>query len=138
MVGVLQGIGCGVMWVPLSMVTFATLRPALLPDASAIFNLLRNLGSSIFIAACVMAIVRTGKINYAELTENVSPFNEALGFNQVTGLWSTESLTGLAAISGEILRQASMIGYENAFLMYTMVCVAAVPFLLFVRIKRRE
>ena len=46
--GVIQGIGCGVMWVPLSVITFATLAPARLPEASAIFHLLRNFGSSIF------------------------------------------------------------------------------------------
>ncbi len=136
-VGALQGFGCGVMWVPLSIVTFATLDPARLPEASSLFHLLRNFGSSIFISLSVMTIVRTGKVNYAELTENVSPFNESLAFGNVTGLWNTESLGGLAAISREIGRQASMIGYSNAFLVYTLVCLLAAPFLLFVRIRKR-
>lgn len=136
-VGAFQGFGCGVMWVPLSIVTFATLPPARLAEASSLFHLLRNFGSSIFISLSVMAIIRTGKVNYSELTENVSPFNESLAFGSVTGLWNYESIAGLAAISREISRQASMIGYSNAFLMYTIVCLLAAPFLLFVRIRKR-
>ncbi len=135
--GVLQGLGCGIMWVPLSVVTFASLPLERLPEASALFHLLRNYGSSIFISLSVMAIVRTGKVNYAEIGENLSPFNEVLGFPALMGLWSPETLPGLAALSAEIARQATMIGYSNAFLMYALVCVGAAPFLMFVKIKRR-
>ncbi len=136
-VGAVQGFGCGVMWVPLSIVTFATLRPARLPEASSLFHLLQNFGSSIFISLSVMAIVRTGKVNYSKLTENVLPFNESLAFGSVTGSWSLESLAGLAAISREITRQANVIGYSTAFLMYTLTCLLAAPFLFFLRIRKR-
>jgi hypothetical protein len=44
---------------------------------------------------------------------------------------------GLAAISSEVGRQSTMIGYSNAFLLYAIVCLGAAPFLLFVRIKSR-
>ena len=133
----MQGFGCGIMWVPLSIVTFATLDPARLPEASSLFHLLRNFGSSIFISLSVMAIVRTGKVNYSELSEHVTPFKESLAFGSVTGQWNYESIGGLAAISAEITRQSSMIGYSNAFLMYTLTCLLAAPFLFFVRIRKR-
>ena len=136
-VGAVQGFGCGVMWVPLSIVTFATLSPARLPEASSLFHLLRNFGSSIFISLSVMAIIRTGKVNYSELTEHVTPFKESLHFDSVTGLWNYESIAGLAAISREITRQADMIGYSNAFLMYTLTGLLAAPFLFFVKIRKR-
>jgi DHA2 family multidrug resistance protein len=135
--GILQGLGCGIMWVPLSVVTFASLPVHRLPEASALFHLLRNYGSSIFISLSVMAVVRTGKINYAEIGESLNPFNEAMHFSTVMGLWNAETLPGLAALSAEIARQADMIGYSNAFLMYTLVCIGAAPFLMFVKIKRR-
>ena len=135
--GVIQGIGTGVMWVPLSVVTFASLAPARLAEASALFHLLRNYGSSIFISLSVMAVVRTGKVNYSEISEAINPFNEVLRFQSVMGLWNPETLPGLAALSREIGRQASMIGYANAFLMYTLVCLCAAPFLVFVKIRRR-
>jgi DHA2 family multidrug resistance protein len=136
--GVIQGIGCGMMWVPLSVVTFATLRPDRLPEASAIFHPLRNFGSSIFISLSVMTVIRSAKVNYAEIVEHLSPFNEALRYPSVTGMWSTESAMGLAAISKEVGRQSQMIGYTNAFALYTAICFAAVPFLLLVKIRKHR
>ena len=80
--------------------------------------------------------MRTAKINYAEISENVSAFNEALRYQSVTGLWNVESLRGLAGVSAEISRQSQMIGFGNAFVLYTAACVASLPFIAFVRIKR--
>ncbi|MDA1097826.1 MAG: DHA2 family efflux MFS transporter permease subunit [Proteobacteria bacterium] len=136
-IGVIQGFGCGLMWVPLSVVTFATLPDRLLPDASAIFHLLRNFGSSIFISLSVLTVVRTGSVAYAEITEAVSPFNEAFSFASIRGLWSIESTSGLGALAGEIGRQATLIGYTNAFVMYTLACIASLPLMLFIRIRQR-
>lgn len=134
--GILQGFGCGLMWVPLTVVTFATLENKLLPEASSIFHLLRNYGSSIFISLSVMVVIRTGKVSYSELTETVNPFNERLSIPAIRGLWDTETVGGLRALSGEIARQADMIGYINSFILYTVVCFATVPLLILVRIKR--
>ena len=136
--GIIQGLGCGLMWVPLSVITFASLPRERLPEASSIFHLLRNFGSSIFISLSVMAAVRTGKINYAELTEHITPLNEVLGFATVMGPWSLDSVSGLLALSGEIDRQAQLIGYLSAFLLYTIAAFAAMPFLLFVRIRKTK
>ena len=134
--GVLQGFGCGVMWVPLSVITFATLSDRLLPDAAAIFHLLRNFGSSIFISLSVLAVVRSGSTNYAELTEQLNVFSKSLHLPSVVGVWNFESLPSLAALSQEVARQASMIGYANAFLLYTLACFVSLPLIFFVRVGR--
>ncbi len=59
-------------------------------------------------------------------------------FPESIGGWSFETIGGLLAISREIDRQAQMIGYVNAFTLYTVVCFASIPFLLFVRIRKHE
>lgn len=134
--GFIQGLGCGLMWVPLSMVVFATLPPERLPEASAIFHLIRNFGSSIFISISVMAVARTSRITYAELAEFASPLNEAIRWPWAMGARTLDDLSGIAAFAGEIGREATLTGYLNAFLIYTVAAFAAMPFLLFVRIKR--
>ncbi|HEX6141503.1 MAG TPA: DHA2 family efflux MFS transporter permease subunit, partial [Geminicoccaceae bacterium] len=136
--GFIQGLGCGLMWVPLSIVVFATLPPERLPEASAIFHLLRNFGSSIFISISVLAAARTARITYSELAEHASPLNEATHWPWTMGAHTLESTEGLMAFAGEIGRQATLIGYLNAFLIYTVAAFAAMPFLLFVRIRRRS
>jgi DHA2 family multidrug resistance protein len=133
---VIQGIGSGLMWVPLVVMTFATLKEKFMPEGSAIFHLLRNFGTSIFISLSFMVVVRTSRINYAELAENISPYKEALRFPGVTGGWDPSTVEGLARIGGEVDRQAAMIGYDNAFIMYAIVCFASLPLLLLVRVKR--
>jgi DHA2 family multidrug resistance protein len=133
---VLQGVGSGLMWVPLVVMSFATLPEKFLPEGSAIFHLLRNFGTSVFISLSFMVVVRTARINYAEMAENISPYQEALHFPHVTGAWDLETLTGLSKIAGEMDRQAHMIGYDNAFVMYAIVCFASLPILLLVRSKR--
>jgi len=134
-VGVLQGIGTGLMWVPLTTVSFASLPNRLMADGSALFHLLRNFGTSLFIAVSFMVVVRSAQISHFELAQNVSPYNEALRFPSVVGHWDIGSLHGLAKLSAEVDRQAQMIGYANAFIMYAAVCFATIPVLLFVRVR---
>lgn len=136
--GVIQGIGCGLMWVPLSVVTFASLPLADLPQGSAVFHLLRNFGTSIFVSISVMIVVRSGKVSRAELVENISSYSESMTFPEVMGRWSADSPAALSIIGREIDRQSAMIGYDNAFWLYTACCLAAIPFLLFVKIKSRS
>jgi len=133
--GIVQGIGTGVMWVPLTIVAFASLPARLMADASALFHLLRNFGTSLFIAVSFMVVLRSAQISHAELAQNVNPYNEALRFRSVLGHWDVGSLHGLAKLISEVDRQAQMIGYDNAFIMYAAVCFVTIPVLLFVRIR---
>jgi DHA2 family multidrug resistance protein len=134
--GFIQGLGCGLMWVPLSIVVFATLPPERLPEAAAIFHLIRNFGSSIFISISVMAAARTSRMTYAGLAEQASPLNEVVRWPFVMGERSLDDLGGMIRFADEINRQAQLIGYLNAFLLYTLAAVAALPLLPFVRIRR--
>lgn len=54
----------------------------------------------------------------------------------MTGLWQLHNVGGLGAIAGEIARQATMIGYNNAFLLYTVACFSSLAFVMIVKIKR--
>ncbi len=134
----LQGFGVGLLWIPLSIVTFATLPKALVPDGTAIFHLLRNMGSSIFISLSVALVIRESSISYAELIPNISLFNEALRLPDLAGALQLGENTGLAQVSGEISRQATMIGYINAFLLFAGTSAIAIPLVALVRMKRPD
>jgi len=133
----LQGIAIAIIWVPLTVATFATLQPRLVPEGAAVFHLLRNLGSSVFIAASVTLVIDSGKAAYADLAEHVSPFNEVLLYPAVLGAWNLQAISGLARLSGEMGRQAAMVGYINAFWAYTFASLGAIPLVLAVRPRRR-
>ena len=134
---IMQGTAVGLIWVPLVVATFSTLDRRFLSESTGVFHLLRNLGSSIFISASVTTLVRTGQMNHAWLTEYISPFNETLAFPNLPNAWDIENLSGLAAMGGEIGRQAAMLGYLNAFGLYTAACVIVLPLILLVRIPKQ-
>jgi DHA2 family multidrug resistance protein len=133
----LQGIAIGTIWVPLTLVTFSTIGSSNLAEATAVYHLLRNIGSSFFISICVAEIVRATGANYAYMVELVTHYNRALAMPWVTGGWDMESVGGLARLSKEINRQAAMLGYINAFGLYTLCSAMAVPLILLVGRTRR-
>jgi DHA2 family multidrug resistance protein len=135
----IQGISVGTVWVPLTIATFNTLEGRQLPEAMAVFHLMRNIGSSFFIALSVTEILRTQAQNYSRLGEMISPFNERLRLPWVMGNWSVETVPDLARLAKEINRQAAMIGYLNAFTLYTVTSALAVLLVLLVpRIRPRK
>ena len=133
---ILQGMAVGSIWVPLTMATFATLESRYLAEGSSVYHLLRNLGSSIFISLSVTLVIVSTATNYAGLTEFISDYNKALSLPWLLGAWRADSMTGLAALSGEMGRQAAMIGYINAFKAYALASAAVLPLIILVRVPK--
>jgi DHA2 family multidrug resistance protein len=130
---IVQGFAVGIVWVPITVVAFGTLESKHYAEASAIFHLLRNIGSSFFISLSIAEIVRTSGANYSRMTEMITPFSRWLAMPGLTGAWSFDTVPGLAKVGREIARQSMMIGYLNAFMMYTVASGLAVLFVLMVR-----
>lgn len=135
---VVQGAGIGITWVPMTIVTFYTLRPEFRAEAMAMFHLLRNFGSSLFISIAVAEIVRATGSNYARMAEVVSPYNKLWNMPWAAGSWTIESMEGMARFSNEITRQAVLLGYVNAFWMYAAVAFIAIPVCLLARLPRSQ
>jgi MFS transporter, DHA2 family, multidrug resistance protein len=120
------------MFLPLSLITFETLPAALRTDGSAIFHLLRNVGSSIGVSLAVTYLVRSTQHNRVELAEFASPFNETLSLHG----FDLSSMGGLLEISREIDRQAAMIAYVNDFHVMTLLAFGALPLILLASRRR--
>ena len=134
----LQGLAIGAIWVPLSVSTFANVKSEDMAETTAVFHLLRNLGSSFFISICVAEIVRSTTTNYSRMVEMITPFNKILTLPEVIGRWDPDSVTGLARLGREITRQSAMIGYLNAFGLFTAACAATLPLILLMGRRRSQ
>ena len=75
--GVIQGLGMGMVFVPLSTVAFITLT-RYRTDATSLFSLVRNLGSSIGVSVVAALMVRNTQVNHGELAAFISPYNHNL------------------------------------------------------------
>lgn len=128
-----QGFGNSFLWVPLTILAYATLHPRQLGEATAVFHLLRNLGSAIFISICVGVAVHYASVNYSVMSEVVTPFNEIFRFPSLSGAWRIDNLGGLARMSGEVSRQAAMVGYVNAFYVFSALALSVVPFIFLLK-----
>ena len=131
--GVIQGLGLGFIFVPLSTITFATLTPEFRTQGTALFSLVRNLGSSIGISLVIFLLGRNTQIMHAELSPHVIPFNDALQVGNVVRIWSLASVAGRAALNGEITRQATIIAFNNDFKLMMVVAMVAMPLVFLLR-----
>jgi MFS transporter, DHA2 family, multidrug resistance protein len=123
----LQGFGQSIAFTPMAVMAFSTLPQHQVTEGSAVFTLMRNFGSSLFISFCVLVTIRSTSTNYARMTEMINPFNKALSFPGLPERWDLETITGLMRVSREIHRQAAMIGYINAFTALGLAAALAVP-----------
>jgi DHA2 family multidrug resistance protein len=135
--GILQGLSSGILVVALTLVSFDGIPREKMPEALALYHLLRNIGASFFISLSVAEVIRHTGINYALLSENISLYNRSLALPWVTGLWEIASVPSLQRLSSEITRQSAMIGYINTFGLFTVVSAAAVPLVVMLRRTRK-
>ncbi len=134
--GVLQGMGTGLLFVPLSALAFSTLPTAMRTEAAGIFTLLRSLGSSVGISIISAVQVQAMVAAHADLNSNIRPGNPIL--STMARPIDLNNLASLAAINGEISRQAAMIAYIDAFKMIMIICFVALPLLVFMRQPKRR
>jgi MFS transporter, DHA2 family, multidrug resistance protein len=126
--GVLQGIGTGFVFVPLSTVTFATLAPKFRNEGTAVFSLVRNIGSSVGISAVVALLTRNTQVLHARLGEHVTPFGDGLDAGTIP-----VTPADLAAVNAEVTRQASMMAYNNDFHLMLLLTLCAIPLVMLLR-----
>lgn len=131
--GVIQGVGLGFVFVPLSAATFSTLSPAMRTEGTAIYSLIRNIGSSIGIALVQTLLVRNTQIAHASLVEHVTYANPAVSDALLASGSGAMNPGALAALNGEITRQASMIAYVDDFWLMLMLTLMVIPLLLLIR-----
>ncbi|KGF70970.1 DSBA oxidoreductase [Hoeflea sp. BAL378] len=131
--GVIQGLGLGLVFVPLSTVAFATLDVRFRTDAASLFSLVRNIGSSIGISVVTLFLTRYTQINHQELSVFINPFNPVL--QEIMPGFATNPAS-LQVLDGLVNQQALMISYNNDFKLMMMVTLLAIPLALMLRKPR--
>jgi DHA2 family multidrug resistance protein len=129
--GVIQGVGLGLVFVPLSAATFATLSPQMRAEGTALYSLIRNIGSSIGIALVQALLVRNTQIAHASLVTHINPANPAL--QDPSSVYNVATQAGAALVNAEITRQASMIAYVDDYWLMMILTAAVIPLLLLIR-----
>lgn len=133
----LHGVATGAVWAPLNTLTLGWLRKKLQDQGFAFFYLAFDIGSSIGTALVVGFHARYSQINRSVLTEHVTQFAEQSQLGLYAEHWSIASRTGLASIEQEVARQATMIAFNNTYMVIGFVLASLIPLIVFFRYQPR-
>ena len=133
MTGFIQGAGLGLLFVPLTTVTFATLEPEQRADGTGLYNLSRNIGSSVGISVVSYLLIRNEQINHATIASHVTATNHGFDNSVVLHAWGPWTAGGRAALDQVIQMQAAIISYVDDFKLMMILSLMAIPLVLLLR-----
>jgi DHA2 family multidrug resistance protein len=128
--GVVQGLGLGFVFVPLSTTAFATLDAKYRADAAALFSLVRNIGSSVGISAVMVMLAHNIVIVRGDITSALTPVNPNVDQLSALGLDAPRTT---AILDGMVQTQAAFIAYVDDFRLMMFVTIAVIPLVLFLK-----
>jgi len=128
-----QGFGLGFVFVPLSAISFSTLDQRFRNEGTALFSLTRNIGSSIGISVVISQLQQNIQKNHAAFADYISPFNLPLKQAMQEGIWNIHTTQGLAALNGEVTRQAATLAYLQDFRLMMWITLSALPLIVFLK-----
>ena len=143
----LQGFSMGFIFVPLQTLTLATIRLDRLGNATAAYNVVRNLGGSIGVAVATTLLVRRSQEHQTTLVAHVSVWSadtagrlkEWTSHFMSQGADSfTAGRQALAMLYRSTTEQAQVMAYADDFWLISMVFLAILPLIPLMRRVRTE
>jgi len=133
MSGTVQGLGIGLVFIPLNATAFATLPPDLRTDGSSLLNLTRNVGSSVGISVAMTLLARNTQKVHSALAEHVTPSMSSMFDISALAQYAGYSDAGMAMANAMVTRQAAMVAYIDDFYLMMWLSLAAVPLVFLMR-----
>jgi len=132
--GIVQGLGLGLIFVPLQTLAFETLAPRMRTTAAALLNLSRNIGGSVGISVVGAQLVRMTQVAHADLAQNIT--QQTIPTANPEMLQTIAPVIGpaaLAMVNAEVTRQALFIAYLDDFKLMMLVTFAVLPLLFLMK-----
>ena len=135
--GAIQGFGTGLVFVPLSAATFATLSSDMRAQGTALYSLVRNIGSSLGISVVQTLLTRNTVIAHASLAERVTSGSSAWNNPAIAAAFNVHSPGGAGLLDSALTQQAAMIAYIDDFWFMLFLTLLVTPLLLLIKPPRR-
>ena len=131
--GVVQGLGLGLIFVPLNTLAFGTLAARYRTTAASLLNLSRSIGGSVGISIVTTLLARNLQVSHADLASNMTQSHLQGVDPALLDRLGASGDTALAILNAEINRQAMMIAYIDDFHLMMLITLASLPLLLLLR-----
>ncbi len=140
----LRGAGVMIAMIPVNALALGTLPPEKLKSASGLYNLMRNLGGAVGLAALNTLLSNREQLHWSRLAEQVNPARPGVR-DMLDGLAQRLADQGVADPEGGALRlvghmvqtQSYVMSYADAFTVLTWMFIGAAGIIPFVRKPRR-
>ena len=129
----LQGMGMGLIFVPISTLAFTTLPKESAAEAAGIYSLIRSLGSALGISILATYFSRSTEQTWSILRGDITPYSMALHQYLAPLHLGFQDTQGIALAARAVLHQAQNIAYIDSFWFATLNFVLMLPLLLLVR-----
>jgi len=131
--GVVQGLGLGLVFVPLQSLAFATLAPRMRTAGASLLNLARNVGGSVGIAVVSSQLVRMAQVAHADMASTITANEIPAVDPTLLEMIGNQGGSVAAFINAEVTRQALFIAYLDDFKLMMILSFAALPLVLLMR-----
>ena len=139
---IIRGFGLGLLFTPINAAAYRTIRPSDAQQAAGLINLSRQLGGAFGIAVLATQLnhmTQRYRVELVSLAASGAPATEqrlqllSRGL-QARGLDPQAAQQGaLAAINGQIQQQATMLSFNDAWILVLIAFLAVSPFILLLR-----
>ena len=136
--GVVQGLGIGLVFIPLNTIAFATLDPSLRPDGAGLLNLLRSIGAAAGISVVSTLLARNTQISHSDLASHITDSTLSSISSAMVDRLPGAGETVMSAVNAMVSRQALMIAYLDDFWLMAILTIAAVPLAIFLKKPRKQ
>ncbi len=139
---VIQGLGMPFFFVSLSFVTMAYVSKERMNNASAIFNLLRNMGGSFGVAFVTTVLARRTQFHQHRLVDHLTPYDPRLSipFNDLKDYLSTKlgTFADQTQLAGAVIyrglqREAASLAFNDAFFIQALLFLGLLGLLWIIR-----
>jgi DHA2 family multidrug resistance protein len=131
--GFVQGLGMGLVFMPMNALAFATLSNAYRPDGASLLNLMRSIGQSAGISMVTMLLARNSQISHADLAGHITA-NSIPSVNlNALGSYGILSDTIFSYADAMVNQQAAMVAYVDDFYVMAWICLAVLPMVLLLK-----
>lgn len=136
---ILRGMGLGFMFISLNSLAMASIEPAHMANATGIYTLVRQLGGSVGIAFAATHFVHMQSTFKTDISLHVSTLqhttqNYLFLMERMLLLKGTNPAelkeTLYRLLDAQMLKQASMIAFEQIFMLFSVILICALPLLL--------
>jgi DHA2 family multidrug resistance protein len=131
--GLLQGLGMGLVFIPLQVSAFATLNPAMRTDGSSLLNLGRSLGASAGISLMTVVLARNVQTSHQDLGQHVTAATGSIIDFSSVDRFQVIGDTAMVVLNAEVTRQAAMVAYIDDYWLMMWITLAATPLAFLMR-----